>query len=90
MGELIFIGVLLQNYLAALLVSYYCRSLDEFLIPVGPLFQEQYGFLQLCKPIGGPQRNEEIFVRPSNTYCLFTETSWSELENLLKYSSIGF
>jgi hypothetical protein len=33
----------LSNYLATLLVSY--RSLDEFSIPIGPLFQFQYDFL---------------------------------------------
>ena len=36
-------------------------------------------------PIGGPQRNEENFAWPSNMYCLFTVTPWSEVKNILKY-----
>jgi hypothetical protein len=60
----------LPNYLAALLVYY-------------PLFQLQYDFVKSLR-IGGLQRNEEIFARSSNMYCLFTKYHWSEVEKLLK------
>ncbi len=35
---------------------------DEFLIPIGQLFQLQHDFLAWLKPIGGPWRNEDIFA----------------------------
>jgi hypothetical protein len=52
-------------------------------------FHLQYDFVAWLKPIGGLQRNEEIFARPSNMYCLFTEYRWSEVEKLLKYVVLG-
>jgi hypothetical protein len=44
----------------------------------------------LVKPFRGPQRSVNIFVRPSNMFCLFTEIyrghSGSILESVILYS----
>ncbi len=36
----------------------------------------------------GLQRNKEYFAQPSNMYCLFTETYWSEVDNIEYYWSL--
>jgi hypothetical protein len=60
---------------------------EESFTPIGQLFQLQHDFLSWLKPIGGPWRNEDIFAHPSNMYCLFTETHWSEV--VKKFYSIS-
>jgi hypothetical protein len=52
-------------------------SLDEFLIPVGPVFQLKCKSLAWAKSIRGPQRNVKISEWASNRVCLFTEIYWS-------------
>jgi len=38
----------------------------------------------VVKPIGERQRNVEIFLRPTNVFCLFTEIYWSVDEVILE------
>jgi hypothetical protein len=55
-----FIAKLLGDPLGYLLVHW-------FFIPIGLLFQLQYDFLTWFKPVGGPQRNEDIFAQQERT-----------------------
>jgi hypothetical protein len=58
-------------------------SLDELLIPIGPLFQLWTKKTPaLKKPIVEGRR--EKFARPSNMVCQFTEIYWSLAEVMMK------
>jgi hypothetical protein len=67
MGEIQFIRVRCQiTWRPSLFII---GSLVELLILIDPLFQLQYSFIAWQKPIRGPQRSLNNFVRPSNSVC---------------------
>ena len=76
-GEILCFGVRCQTSWRPSLVG----SLVYLLIPIGPLFQLQYNFV---KPIRGPQKSVNIFVRPSNMFCqksirVWTRSFWNHI-----------
>ncbi len=82
MGEILCIGVRCKiTWSPSLLPHWY---IGWTIIPIGPLLQLQYSFLTLQKPIRGPQRSENIFVRHSNMFYLFTEIYQSQDEVILE------
>jgi hypothetical protein len=59
---------------------------DIYKISLRPSLSSTGSLAELLIPM---RRNKEIFARPSNMYCLFTETHRSEFENLLVFECIN-